>query len=435
MRLIPSIPDEAFVFLGAQSRAQPLEKVMNQRIYFDHSATTPLDPLVLDAMTPYLGGGYGNPSSLHEEGRIARAAVDKARGQVAALIGAEPDEITFTASGTEADNLALIGAARASGKPGHVVTSAIEHAAILETCKFLASAGTQITHLPVDADGLIRHDSLLRALQSNVTLVSIMAANNVVGTLQPVEELAHLTKLHGVLFHTDAVQAGGKIPLDVNRLQIDLLSLSAHKLHGPKGIGALYVRKGVRLSPIIFGGGQEHELRSATENVAGIVGFGAAAEIARQELNEEAARLGGLRELLIAELLRTFPNAYLFGHRMQRLPGHVSFGLRGQEREVGKVLAALDQAGVAVSAGSACSAHHAGAPSAILLAMGYDEQSARGLIRVSLGRFNTRQQVFQFVKIMKDAVADVIGPHNETGSAGLESTREQEFEPASCSVL
>jgi cysteine desulfurase len=251
---------------------------MSSRIYFDHSATTPLDPRVLEAMGPFLGGAYGNPSSLHREGRTARAAVDKARAQVAALIGAEPDEIIFTASGTEADNLALIGAVHASGKPGQVVTSAIEHAAILETCRFLASGGTKITHLPVDAEGLVRPEGLLRALQSDVTVVSVMAANNVVGTIQPIEELAHLTKLHGVLFHTDAVQAGGKIPLHVNRLQVDLLSLSAHKLHGPKGVGALYVRKGLQLSPIVFGGGQERGLRSATENVAGIVGFGAAAE-------------------------------------------------------------------------------------------------------------------------------------------------------------
>jgi cysteine desulfurase len=380
---------------------------MSSRIYFDHSATTPLDPRVLDAMVPFFGGAFGNPSSLHHEGRVARAAVDKARAQVASLIGAEPEEIVFTASGTEADNLALVGAVRASGKPGHVVTSAIEHPAILETCKFLASVGTKITRLSVDADGLARTDSLLRALQSNVTLVSIMAANNVVGTLQPIEELAHLTKLHGVLFHTDAVQAGGKIPLDVNQLKADLVSLSAHKLHGPKGIGALYIRKGVRLSPIVFGGGQEQGLRSATENVAGIVGFGAAAELARKELAEEAARLAGFRKHIANEIQRLFPNAYFFGHKSKRLPGHLSFGLRGQEREVGRLLSTLDQAGVAVSAGSACSAHHSGEPSTVLLAMGYDTESARGLIRVSLGRFNTRQDVDAFLKIVRDAVSSL----------------------------
>jgi cysteine desulfurase len=377
---------------------------MNPRIYFDHSATTPLDPRVLTAMGPFLGA-FGNPSSLHQEGRAARAAIETARAQVASLIGAEPEEIIFTASGTEADNLALIGAVRASGRPGHVVTTSIEHAAILETCRFLAESGTKITHLPVDADGLVGPQSLLRALQSKVTLVSVMAANNVVGTLQPIEELAHLTKLHDVLFHSDAVQAAGKIPLDVNRLNADLLSLSAHKLHGPKGIGALYVRKGTRLSPIVFGGGQERGLRSATENVAGIVGFGAAAAIAREELADEAIRLTEFRERIAKELSRSLPQSYLFGHPVHRLPGHISFGLRGQEREVGKLLAALDAAGVAVSAGSACSANHSGEPSGVLLAMGYDDERARGLLRLSLGRFNTEQEVDRFLEILPCAVA------------------------------
>jgi cysteine desulfurase len=377
---------------------------MTSRIYFDHAATTPLDPRVLDAMVPYLGGEYGNPSSLHEEGHRARTAIDKARTQVAALIGAELEEIIFTASGTEADNLALIGAVHACGMPGHIVTSAIEHAAILETCKFLAGDGTKVTYLPVDAAGIVRTPSLLRALQSNVTLVSIMTANNVVGTMQPIEELAQLTKLHGVLFHTDAVQAGGKIPLNVNQFHVDLLSLSAHKLHGPKGIGALYVRKGVKLSPIVFGGGQERGLRSATENVAGIVGFGAACEIAVRELQNEAERLAAFRNHLAIELQRLFPNAYLFGHATQRLPGHLSFGFRSQEREVGRLLTALDQAGIAVSAGSACSAHHAGEPSGVLLAMGYDPGTARGLIRVSLGRFNTRLEVDIFLQKLKEAL-------------------------------
>lgn len=387
---------------------------MHSRIYFDHSATTPLDPRVLDAMAPFLGGAFGNPSSLHHEGRVAREAVETARTQVAALIGAEADEIIFTASGTEADNLALIGAVRATGNPRHVVTSSIEHAAILETCRFLAASGTKITHLPVDGDGLVGPDSLLRALQSNVTIVSIMAANNVVGTLEPIEELAHLTKLHGVLFHTDAVQAAGKIPLDVNRLHVDLLSLSAHKLHGPKGVGALYVRKGVPLSPIVFGGGQERGLRSATENVAGIVGFGAAAAIAKAELAEEAARLAGFRDQILREAIRRFPNFYLFGHPTQRLPGHLSLGFRGQEREVGKLLAALDAAGVAVSAGSACSAHHAGEPSQVALAMGYDAERARGLIRISLGRFATRVEVDAFIEILTSAISAVSQSHETT---------------------
>ena len=392
---------------------------MNSRIYFDHSATTPLDPRVLTAMGPFLGGAFGNPSSQHHEGRVAREAVEIARAQVASLIGAEPDEIIFTASGTEADNLALIGAVRASGKPGHIVTTSIEHAAILETCLFLAASGTKVTHLPVDGDGLVGPEGLLHALQSNVTLVSIMAANNVVGTLQPIEELTHLTKLHGVLFHTDAVQAAGKIPLDVNRLHVDLLSLSAHKLHGPKGVGALCVRKGTRLSPIVFGGGQERGLRSATETVAGIVGFGAAAEIAREELAKEATRLAQFRERIARELFRALAQAYLFGHPVHRLPGHLSFGLRGLEREVGKLLAALDAAGIAVSAGSACSANHAGEPSPVLLAMGYDSEHSRGLVRVSLGRFNTEQEVDRFLKILRLAVASISHAADRTHEPAL----------------
>jgi len=392
-------------------------RICPDRVYFDHSATTPLDPRVLRAMGPFLSGAFGNPSSLHQEGRAARQAIETARVQVASLIGAQPDEIVFTGSGTEADNLALVGTVRASGRPGHVVTSSIEHAAILETCRFLAESGTQpgtqsgtesgtkITHLPVSSEGLVSTEGLLRALQSDVTIVSIMAANNVVGTIQPIEELAHLTKLHGVLFHTDAVQAGGKIPLDVNRLRVDLLSLSAHKLHGPKGVGALYVRNGVNLSPIVFGGGQERGLRSATENVAGIVGFGAAAAIAREELAEEAARLLQFRDRIARELSARFPDWYLFGHPVERLPGHLSFGFRGRERELGKLLAALDRDGIAVSAGSACSAHHSGEPSGVLLAMGYDAERARGLLRLTLGRFNTQEEIDRFLEILPGAVS------------------------------
>ena len=373
---------------------------MHSRIYLDHSATTTLDPRVLEAMLPYLSGEFGNPSSLHREGRAAREGVEIARAQVASLIGAEPEEIVFTASGTEADNLALIGAVRASGGPRHIVTSSIEHAAILETCRFLAGTGTKISYLPVDREGIVSTTSLLRTLQSNVTLVSVMAANNVVGTLQSIEELGQLTKLHGVLFHTDAVQAGGKVSLDVNRLQVDLLSLSAHKLHGPKGVGALYVRKGTGLKPIIFGGGQERGLRSATENVAGIVGFGAAAAIAKDELEKESARLLGFRDQIAQELRCRIPNCYFFGHEVQRLPGHLSFGFRGQEHDLARILTQLDQAGVAVSAGSACSANHSGKPSSVLLAMGYDAEQARGLIRVSLGRFNTQEEIDRFIEIL-----------------------------------
>jgi len=391
---------------------------MSGRIYFDHSATTPLDPRVLNAMVPFLEGTFGNPSSQHSEGRAARKAVEKARTQVASLLGAEPCEIVFTASGTEADNLALVGTLRARKSPGHVVTSAIEHPGVLETCRFLEQSGTQVTYLPVNREGLVDPRNLRAALRPNTCLVSIMAANNIVGTLQPVHELAHIAHQHGALFHTDAVQAAGKIPLDVGLFPVDLISLSAHKLHGPKGIGALYVRTGQSLSPLVFGGGQERGLRSATENVAAIVGFGTAAGIAREEMARETTRLLQLRARIV-EGLRDIPHAYLIGHPVERLPGHLCIGFAGQENAVGKLLQSLDEAGVAVSAGSACSANHAGAPSSVLLAMGFDEQRARGLLRVTLGRFNTSAEVERFLKILRQAVASLVG-HRQP--AALEPT-------------
>ena len=321
---------------------------MASRIYFDHSATTPIDPRVIVAMEPYLDGAFGNPSSLHREGRKARKAVETARAQVAALFGADPSEIVFTGSGTEADNLAILGAVRMNDGPAHVVTSSIEHPAVLEPCRFLERFGAKVDYLPVDTHGLVDPESLRGTLCPETRLVSIMAANNVVGTLQPLPELARITKQHGALFHTDAVQAAGKIRLDVNQLPADLISLSAHKLHGPKGVGALYVRRSVELSPIVFGGGQERGLRSATENVAGIVGFGAAAALAREEMEEEAREQVQLREQILTRLRATVPHAYLIGHPDKRLPGHICLGFTGQENHVLQLLEALDEAGVAV---------------------------------------------------------------------------------------
>ena len=380
---------------------------MASRIYFDHSATTPLDPRVIVAMEPYLDGAFGNPSSLHREGRKARKAVETARAQVAALFGADPSEIVFTGSGTEADNLAILGAVRMNDGPAHVVTSSIEHPAVLEPCRFLERFGAKVDYLPVDTHGLVDPESLRGTLCPETRLVSIMAANNVVGTLQPLPELARITKQHGALFHTDAVQAAGKIRLDVNQLPADLISLSAHKLHGPKGVGALYVRRSVELSPIVFGGGQERGLRSATENVAGIVGFGAAAALAREEMEEEAREQVQLREQILTRLQATVPHAYLVGHPDKRLPGHICLGFAGHENDVLQLLEALDEAGVAVSSGSACSANHAGAPSSILLAMGFDPQRAQGSLRVTLGRFSTESEVNRFLEILPRALASL----------------------------
>jgi cysteine desulfurase len=390
---------------------------MAARIYLDHSATTPLDPRVRAAMEPYQDGIYGNPSSLHSEGREARNAVEKARAQVATLLGADPSEIIFTASGTEADNLALLGTARTSNRPSHLITSTIEHAAILETCHFLERSGTKVTFLPVDGEGIVNPESLRSELRPDTRLVSVMAANNVVGTLQPIAELARIARHHGARFHTDAVQAFGKIPLDVKELGIDLLSLSAHKLHGPKGVGALYVRQGIALDPIVFGGGQERGLRSATENVAGIVGLGTAAALAREEMAAEATRLAAWRQQILQRLSESNPQIYLIGHPVKRLPGHLCLGFTGQECDMLKLLMALDEAGVAVSSGSACNSGHTGATEKILEAMGFDEQRARGLLRITMGRFNTADEVERFLLVFPQALAAVTAVKNEPSYA------------------
>jgi len=379
---------------------------MNRGIYLDNAATTPLDPRVREDMLPYLEEVYGNPSSLHWAGRQAREAVSKARARVADLLHARPGEIVFTASGTESSNLALIGVCEAAGVVGgHVITSAIEHPAVLETCRYLENRGVAITRLGVSREGIVDANELREALQRPTQLVSVMTANNVAGTLQPVGELGRIAHEYGALFHTDAVQAVGKIPIDVTAQPIDLLSFSAHKLYGPKGVGALYVRTGVRLAPFVHGGGQERGLRSATENVAGIVGLGRASEIASAERADEAVRLVRLRDRLIESVLSLAPQqAYLIGHRHQRLPGHICLGFSGLEGDAVKLLLALDAADIAVSTGSACSANHGAQPSYILQAMGYDVVQARGSLRVTLGRFNSEADVDEFVKVLPDAL-------------------------------
>jgi cysteine desulfurase len=378
------------------------------QIYFDHSATTPIDPRVVAAMKPYLEEYFGNPSSLHWAGRTTREAVDGARAQIAALFHAAPDEITITGSGTEADNMALVGTAEQySPADFHLITSSIEHPAILETCKYLEQRGYAVSYLPVTAEGLVEPQSLIAVLRPNTRLVSVMAANNVVGTLQPIQELGKIAHQHGALFHTDAVQAVGKIPIYTDSMPIDLLSFSGHKIHGPKGIGGLYKRAGVRLEPVVHGGGQERGLRSGTENVAGIVGLGKATDLARLEMAEEAARLVQMRDRIIHSTLKNIPNAYLIGHPYRRLPGHICLGFAGQEGESIKVLLALDEEGIAVSSGSACSASHASEPSYILMAMGMDAVRGRGSLRVTLGRFNTDEEVDRFNEVLPRVVAQL----------------------------
>jgi cysteine desulfurase len=378
---------------------------MAGRIYFDNAATTPPDPRVFAAAEPYLARCWGNASSLHQEGREAREGVETARRQVADLIGAEPGEIVFTSGGTEADALAIHGAVlAASGRRRHVLLSAIEHPAVLECCRTLEGHGVESTTLPVDGDGIVDPAALRSAIRPETCLVSIMAANNVVGTIQPVTELAQIARDRGVVFHTDAVQSVGKIPTHVKSSQIDLLSLSAHKLHGFKGAGALYVREGIPWKPLLAGGGQEHDRRPGTENVAGIVALGAAAEIARREMSDEAARLVRIRDFIIDSILASLENAYLIGHRYRRLPGHACFGFERQEGEAIKLLLRLDEAGFAVSTGSACSGNHAGQPSHVLQALGFDPIRARGSLRITLGRFNTAGEAQRLVQVLPEIV-------------------------------
>ena len=379
-----------------------------RRIYFDNAATTPLDPDVLAVMRPWLEGDYGNPSSMHEEGRRARVAIDEARTAVAALLNATSEQIVFTGSGTEADHLALTGVLPEGDLQGiHLITSAMEHPAILGCCRHLQRRGADWTTLPVSAAGLVDPEDLRTALRPQTRLVSIMAANNVVGTIQPLGELAAIVRRHGALFHTDAVQAVGKIPLNVRDVPIDLLSLSGHKLHGPKGTGALFVRSGVQLRPMLDGGGQEAGRRSGTENVAGLVGLGAAAHLAHAQMGAEAARLVRLRDRLLEGITHLTDSVYLVGDRYCRLPGHLCLGFAGLENDAIRLLLELDRLGIAVSSGSACSSHHAGQPSHVLEAMGFDPLRARGSLRLTLGRFNTAEDVDQFLRLLPKALANL----------------------------
>jgi len=344
--------------------------------------------------------------------------VEEARRSVARLINAEPDEVVFTASGTEADNLALLGVPGLDGRSAaHAVLGAIEHPAVLETGRVLGLRRVEVTLLRADTDGIIDPGALKAVLKPETKLVSIMTANNVTGVLQPVAALAAAAHRGRCLFHTDAVQAAGRIPVDVRAWDVDLLSLSAHKIYGPKGVGALFVRRGLVLEPLLHGGGQERGLRPSTENVAGIVGTGKACAIAGREMAAEAARLVGLRDHLIDRVLADLSCAYLIGHRFRRLPGHVCLGFAGREGEAIRTLLALDEAGISVSSGSACSAHRADEPASALTGMGLDPIAARGALRVSLGRFNTEEDVERFLDVLPGIVPSPRRPAS-VGPAG-----------------
>jgi len=359
-------------------------------IYFDHAATTALDARVLDVMLPYLTTEYGNASSIYTLGRHAMQAIDRAREQVADVLGCRPTEVTFTGCGSESDNLAIKGIAFVSQKKGnHLITSAIEHHAVLHTCQYLERFGFKTTYLPVDAYGLVDPDEIGRAITDQTILVSVMYANNEVGTIEPVAEIGRICRARKVPFHVDAVQAGGALPLDVADLNADLLSLSAHKFYGPKGVGILYVRQGMRLLPQLQGGSQERGRRAGTENVAGIVGAAAALSLAREELPQVTPHITALRDRLIAGVL-TIQRSRLTGHPTERLPNNASFCFEGVEGE--SILLNLDLLGIAASTGSACTSGSVD-PSHVLIAMGLPPEWSHGSLRLTLGKGNTGADV------------------------------------------
>ena len=374
------------------------------RIYLDHNATTPVDPVAAQSMLRGLQDLFGNASSVHYYGQQAKAAIDEARTAVAALLGGEPSEIVFTSGGTEADNFAIRGAAEALEPAGrrHLITCGIEHEAVLNTVRGLAKRGWQMTVLPLDATGIVSPDRLREAMTDDTALVSVMHANNEIGTIQPIAELASVAHAHGALFHTDAVQSAGKIPVNVRTLGVDLLAVSAHKFYGPKGVGALWAKRGVRLSPFLNGGKQERNRRAGTENVPGIIGMGVAAQLALQKMDAEGRRLAALRDRLEGGILAQVPNTDVNGRRDTRVPNTTNISFDRIEAE--SLLIALDLEGVAVSTGSACSSGTL-EPSHVLKAMNLPTHRAQNSIRFSLGAGNTEEQIDRVIEILPRVVA------------------------------
>ena len=362
-----------------------------RKVYLDNAATTALSPKVLEKMMPYLTDIYGNASSPHSFGQTARIGVEHAREQVARAINADPSEIVFTGCGTESDNTVLFGVAERYAKKGdHIITTNVEHHAILHSCAALEKKGIKVTYLPVDKDGLVTPEQVRDAITDKTILVSVMFANNEVGTIMPIPEIAAVCHEKGVLFHTDAVQAAGHIPIDVKAMGIDMLSISGHKLHGPKGVGVLYERKGIRLPSYIIGGEQEKGRRAGTENVAGIVGLGEALELAVTNMSETSARMTRMRDRLIEGIEATIPEVKLNGHRTKRLPNNVNFSIKYIEGE--SILLMLDMAGIAASSGSACTSGSLD-PSHVLLALGLTHEVAHGSVRMTLGDDTTDEDI------------------------------------------
>jgi cysteine desulfurase len=367
-----------------------------KRIYLDYAATTPTDPQVMEAMQPYFFEHFGNPSSLHGFGQEARQAVEDARKELSSFLGAKPEEIIFTSGGTESDNMAIFGVAYAlKNKGNHIITSAIEHHAISEPAKVLEKNGFSVTYIPVDKFGLVDPDDVKKAITPKTILVSIMHANNEIGTIEPIAQIAAMAKEKGVLFHTDAVQTVGHIPTKVDQLHVDLLSLSAHKFYGPKGVGALYVRQGTRIQRYLHGGDQEKDRRASTLNTSGIVGLGEAIKIAGRNLEKEAKEQTTLRDKIIKEIQAKIPRTILNGHPSQRLPNNVNFSFKYIEGE--SIILNLDMLGIAVSTGSACTSSSL-EPSHVLLAIGLPHEVAHGSLRITLGRWTTPEDIDYFLE-------------------------------------
>jgi cysteine desulfurase len=374
-----------------------------KRIYLDYAATTPTHPEVVKAMLPYFTEIFGNPSTIHTCGQQAKEAMEEARAKVANLIGASEEEVVFTGGGTEADNFAIKGIAYANENKGnHIITTPIEHHAVLETCHFLEKRGWEITYLPVDEYGLVDPDEVRKAITDKTVLISIMHANNEVGTIEPIAEIGKIAQEAGVYFHTDAVQTVGHLPINVTELGLDLLSLSAHKFYGPKGVGALYIRKGTRLIPFVHGGEQERGRRASTENVPGTIGLGKAVEIARQEMDEEAKRVTSLRDKLISGLRAQIDHIRLNGHPRQRLPNNVNVSIFFAEGE--SMCLSLDLEGICVSTGSACSSGSL-EPSHVMIALGLPPEQAHSSLRLTLGKWTTEEEIDRVLEVLPRIVS------------------------------
>jgi cysteine desulfurase len=374
-----------------------------RRIYLDYAATTPTHPEVVKAMLPYFTEAFGNPSSIYSCGQQAKGAIEESRTKIADLIGARDEEIVFTSGGTEADNFAIKGVASTRDTRGnHIITSPIEHHAVIETCKFLGRRGFSITHLPVDEYGLVDPDDIKKAITDKTILISVMHANNEIGTIEPIAEIGKIAREAGIYFHTDAVQTVGHIPINVDELGVDLLSISAHKLYGPKGVGALYIRKGTKLVSLVHGGEQERGRRAGTYNVPGIIGFGRAVELAQQEMNQEAERLTPLRDKLINGLLERIDHTRLNGHPQKRLPNNVNISVDFVEGE--SMCLGLDLAGICASTGSACASSTL-EPSHVLLVTGLSPERAYGSLRFTLGKWTTEEEIDQVLEVLPPLVA------------------------------